>query len=395
MRLTKIQSDAAPAGSRGGGKSVMRGFWAVLRKEWIQMTRDRGTLVMALVIPIFELVLFGVIDTNVKHVRTAVFDQSRTRESRELVTDLVNTVYFDVVEEAPSHEALRESIVAGRASVGIEIPPDYARRRLRGQPADFLVLIDGSDSTISSQTLGAANGVALQRSLEEIARRTGIRDLPLQAHPLLLFNPDSRSANLLIPGLIAILLTFSGTILAAFGIVRERERGTLEQLMVTPASPVGVVLGKLLPYMGLGFVQLATILVVMVVFFKVPIHGSLPLFLAALDRLPLLAPRPRPRDLVPREDPDGRHPAGAGVPPALGLSVRLRLPALLAAGPPARRRADPPGDPLHQDLAGDHHPRGGLRGHLAERRRAARDRRRADPGQHAGVQEDDLVATVL
>ena len=104
----------------------MRGFWAVLRKEWIQMTRDRGTLVMALVIPIFELVLFGVIDTNVKHVRTAVFDQSRTRESRELVTDLVNTVYFDVVEEAPSHEALREAIVAGRASVGIEIPPDYA-----------------------------------------------------------------------------------------------------------------------------------------------------------------------------------------------------------------------------------------------------------------------------
>ena len=257
----------------------MRGFWAVLRKEWIQMTRDRGTLVMALVIPIFELVLFGVIDTNVKHVRTAIFDQSRTRESRELVTDLVNTVYFDVVEEAPSHDALRESIVAGRASVGIEIPPDYARKRLRGQPADFLVLIDGSDSTISSQTLGAANGVALQRSLEEIARRTGIRDLPLQAHPLLLFNPDSRSANLLIPGLIAILLTFSGTILAAFGIVRERERGTLEQLMVTPASPVGVVLGKLLPYMGLGFVQLATILVVMVVFFRVPIHGSLPLFL--------------------------------------------------------------------------------------------------------------------
>ena len=170
--------------------------------------------------------------------------------------------------------------MAGRASVGLEIPPDYARRRLRGLPADFLVLIDGSDSTVSSQALGAANGVALERSLEEITRRTGIRDLPVQAHPVLLFNPDSRSANLLIPGLIAILLTFSGTILAAFGIVRERERGTLEQLMVTPASPVGVVLGKLLPYMGLGFIQLISILVVMVVFFHVPIHGSVPLFFA-------------------------------------------------------------------------------------------------------------------
>jgi drug efflux transport system permease protein len=257
----------------------MRGFGAVLRKEWIQMLRDRATFMMALFIPIFELILFGVIDTNVKHVRTAVFDQSRTRESRELVTDLVNTVYFRVIEQVPSRAALREAIVAGRASVGIEIPPDYARRRLRTLPADFLVLIDGSDSTISSQTLAAANGVALERSLAEIARRTGIQDLPVQVHPLLLFNPDSRSANLLIPGLIAILLTFSGTVLAAFGIVRERERGTLEQLMVTPASPVGVVLGKLLPYMFLGFIQLGTILAVMVTLFRVPIHGSLPLFL--------------------------------------------------------------------------------------------------------------------
>ncbi len=256
----------------------MSGFGAVLRKEWIQMIRDRGTFVMALFIPIFELILFGVIDTNVKHVRTAVFDQSRTRESRELVTDLVNTVYFRVVEEVPSHTALREAIVAGRASVGIEIPPDFARRRLRGLPADFLVLIDGSDSAISSQTLAAANGLALERSLADIARRTGIRALPIQAQPLLLFNPDSRSANLLIPGLIAILLTFSGTVLAAFGIVRERERGTLEQLMVTPVSPVGVVLGKLLPYLFLGFVQLIAILVVMVALFRVPIHGSVPLF---------------------------------------------------------------------------------------------------------------------
>jgi ABC-2 type transport system permease protein len=177
---------------------------------------------MALVIPIFELVLFGVIDTNVKHVRTAVFDQSRTRESRELIADLVNTVFFQVVEEAPSRAALRESIVAGRASVGVEIPPDYARKRLRNEPADFLVLIDGSDSTVASQTLAAANGVALERSLEVISRSIGTQGLAIQAHPILLFNPDSRSANLLIPGLIAILLTFSGTVLAAFGIVRER-----------------------------------------------------------------------------------------------------------------------------------------------------------------------------
>jgi ABC-2 type transport system permease protein len=258
----------------------MRGFWAVLRKEAIQMRRDTGTLRFALAIPVFQLVLFGLIDTNVKHVPTVVLDQSQTPESRELVRDFVNTSYFDVVEFAPSRAALHERIVAGRAAVGIEVPPDYARRRLDNRPADFMVLIDGSDSTVSASTLAAANGLALQKSLQEITRRTGIRELPVQTFPLLLFNPDSRSANLLIPGLVAILLTFSGTVLAAFSIVRERERGTLEQLMVTPASPVAVVLGKLLPYLVLGFVQLLLVLVLMVFVFGVPIHGNVFLLLA-------------------------------------------------------------------------------------------------------------------
>ncbi len=172
-------------------------------------------------------------------------------------------------------------------------------------PADFLVLIDGSDSSVSSPTLAAANGVALSRSMTELMQRAGVRDLPLEPHPQLLFNPDSRSANLLIPGLIAILLTFSGTILAAFAIVRERERGTLEQLMVTPVSPLGVVLGKLLPYLVLAYVQLLIVLVLMRFAFRVPIHGSIGLLLvlsilifwpcspsASWSRL---APRPRPR----------------------------------------------------------------------------------------------------
>jgi len=243
------------------------------------MIRDRGTLQFALLVPAFQLVLFGLIDTNVKHVRTVVFDQSRTEQSRELLQDFVNTSYFDIVAYAPSRAALRESIVAGRASVGIEIPPDYARRRLNAQPADILVAIDGSDSSISSQALAAANGLTLSRSLSELAERAHAKDLPIRTHPLFLFNPDSRTANLLLPGLVAILLTFSGTLLAAFAIVRERERGTLEQLMVTPASPVAVILGKLLPYLGLAFAQLLFILLLMTVVFRVPIHGNLALLL--------------------------------------------------------------------------------------------------------------------
>jgi drug efflux transport system permease protein len=258
----------------------MRGFLPVLKKEAKQMIRDRAALQFALLVPVFQLVLFGLIDTNVKHVRTVVFDQSRTQESRQLLLDFVNTSYFDIVEEAPSRAAMREAIVAGRASSGVEIPPDYARRRLNGESADVLVLIDGSDSGLSSQALAAANGVAFARSVTELAERAHAKDLPIRVHPLLLFNPDSRSANLLIPGLVAVLLTFSGTLLAAFGIVRERERGTLEQLMVTPASPIAVVLGKLLPYLVLAFAQLLLVLALMTTVFRVPIHGSVLLLLA-------------------------------------------------------------------------------------------------------------------
>ncbi len=134
----------------------MRGFLALLKKEAIQMLRDKGTLRFALILPIFQLVLFGLIDTNVRHVPTVVFDQSRTEASRDLIRQLVSTSTFEVQAFVPSREALRREIVANRASVGVEIPPDYDRRLLNGQPADVLVLIDGSDSTISAQTLSAS-----------------------------------------------------------------------------------------------------------------------------------------------------------------------------------------------------------------------------------------------
>jgi len=258
----------------------MRGFWAVLGKEWLHMTRDRATLFFALMVPVFQLVLFGLIDTNVRHVPTVVLDQSRTSESRQLIQDFVNTSYFDILRQVDTRAEMQELIIAAKASVGIEIPPDFARKRLNRQPADFLVLIDGSDSTVASATLAATNGVALSRSLGELLSASAHRELPLVPHPQLLFNPDSRSANLLIPGLVAILLTFSATILSAFAIVRERERGTLEQLMVTPVSPLGVVVGKLLPFLGLAYAQLAIVLTVMRFAFRVPIHGNIGLLLA-------------------------------------------------------------------------------------------------------------------
>src|SRR5207237_5709051 len=148
-----------------------------------------------------------------------------------------------------------------------------------GRQAHVSILIDGSDSSIASQALNAATGVVLTNNIDRMLQQTG--KLPaIEPHPVMLFNPDMRSANLLIPGLISILLTFSGTILSAFAIVKERERGTLEQLMVTPVSPLAVVLGKILPYLGVAYTTLIIVLILMNVLFKVPVHGSLLLLLA-------------------------------------------------------------------------------------------------------------------
>jgi len=257
-------------------------FLAVFMKEAIHMRRDKGTLRLALGIPIFQLILFGSIDTNVKDVPLSVLDLCRCPESRALIDDLVATRTFRVVREVDSHAALRETIVAGDAKVGIEIPPDFARRRLEGTSATFLALIDGSDNTIASQALAAIDGLALTQSLRELQQRLGVSELPVTPRPQILFNPDTRSANLLIPGLVAILLTFSGTLLTAYAIVRERERGTLEQLMVTPVSAFQLILGKLLPYLVLAFCQLVLVLFFMTTLFRVPIHGSV-LLLAALS----------------------------------------------------------------------------------------------------------------
>lgn len=269
----------------------MRGLAAVLKKEALQMVRDRATLFFALAIPVFQIVVFGTIDTTVRNVPTVVHDLSNTQASRALIEELESTSVFEVTGAVDSQAALRHEIVAGHAQVGIEIPPDFGRRRLAGETADVLVLIDGSDNSISSQALSAATGLAFAQSLEEALGGAAGSQLALRPHPVMLFNPDSRSANLLIPGLIAILLTISGTVLSAFAIVRERERGTLEQLVVTPVSPLAVVVGKLLPYLGLAFVQLQLIVGVMVFVFRVPIHGNLALLegLAVVYLLALVA----------------------------------------------------------------------------------------------------------
>jgi ABC-type multidrug transport system permease subunit len=262
---------------------MFRGFGSVFYKEVIQISRDPLTLLLMMGMPMIQLLVFGyAINTDVRNIKTAVYNLDPGPQSRDLLHAFENTDYFHIVRYVGSDEELNNAIVAGRVKVGIKIPPDYSDRLLANRQATVLVLIDGSDSSIATQSLQVASQVGLTESLArlsiELQSRTS--QLPIEVRPKMLFNPDSRSANFMVPGLIAVILQIITTLLTAFSIVRERERGTLEQLMVTPVRPFGLMLGKLVPYGLIGIVETVTVLTVMRLVFDVPIKGSLPLLIA-------------------------------------------------------------------------------------------------------------------
>jgi ABC-2 type transport system permease protein len=263
-------------------------FVAILAKEFKHIFRDRATLGISMMIPLFQLVLFGFIDQTVRDVPTVVVDQDNSRESRLLMDQLQATRTFKINHVTPNPHDARDDITAGRARVGIVIPPDYHNKRARDQNARVLVLIDGSDSTVSSQALAAANGVATEATLDEQHARGSTATLGFSVQPIILFNPDGRTANYIIPGLIAIILQIVATILTAIAIVREREQGTLEQLLVTPVNPLGLMLGKVIPYLIIGLAEMVLILIAMRFGFDVPIRGNL-VFLFGMAMIYLFA----------------------------------------------------------------------------------------------------------
>jgi ABC-2 type transport system permease protein len=263
---------------------MLNSFVAVFRKEFLHIFRDRGTLVAAFSIPVFQLLLFGFIDLTVRNLSTVVVDQDRSTESRELIDQLHATGTFKITRVTPNPHGAREDITAGRARVGVIIPPDFHDKRTRGTTAKILVLIDGSDSTASAQALAAVNGLVAQRNLEAVA----VNAPSMAAQPIVLFNPDGRTANYIIPGLVAILLQIVALVLAAVAIVREREKGTLEQLLVTPVNAVGLMIGKLTPYLVIGLAEMSLILLLMRFGFAVPIRGNL-VFLFAMALVYLFA----------------------------------------------------------------------------------------------------------
>src|SRR5437016_10613470 len=258
--------------------NVFRGCGAVFYKEVLHVRRDFATLFFSLIIPILQMTLLGYgIDTNIRQINTVVFNADGRRESRELLDRLKNSDTFRLIRYVQNDRDLNDMIISGRARVGIKIPEDYSDRLLHQMSAQVLVLIDGSDSSVAGQAINVTTAIGLDESLRHVLQDRVAFGVDMR--PKILFNPDSRSPNFFLPGLTAVLLLNVTTFLTAFAIVREKEKGTLEQLFVTPVKPLGLMFGKILPYLGIGFGELCLILLLMVTVFRVPIHGNAVLLL--------------------------------------------------------------------------------------------------------------------
>jgi ABC-2 type transport system permease protein len=248
-----------------------RRLFSVARKELLHILRDPMTLFFTLFIPVCDLLMLGhAINTNVRHVRTVVLDQAGTQESRKLLERFENSDDFKIVGRVFSDEEMSRAIVTGKARVGVKVPRNFSERLEAGRTAQILIVVDGSESAVAAEAVNVGNAIALRESLE---RALGGKSLPVEARPRVLFNPDTRSANFFIPGLMVIMCQMMATMLAATAIVREKENGTLEQLFMTPVRATELLVGKMLPYVVLTVGEFCVIALLMRVIFDVPIHG--------------------------------------------------------------------------------------------------------------------------
>ena len=243
-------------------------LFAIMRKELRQLKRDRITFAMIVGVPIGQILLFGyAINTDVRNLKSAVADQANTHLSREFVSELRETQVLDFRYAVEKPQDLERLLREGKVSVGVHIPPDFDRRTIDARRAAAHLLVDGADPTI----VGIANQLSIMPVGFESTKSRPQRSLEVRPY----YNPERRTAVNIIPGLIGIILTLTMTLFTAVSIVRERERGNLELLINTPVSTAQLMIGKIVPYVGIGLVQLALIVAVGRLLFDVPLLGTM------------------------------------------------------------------------------------------------------------------------
>lgn len=256
-------------------KTPFHGYSAILYKEFLVVLRDPLTLFFMFVPPLIQLIAFGfALDTDVKNLSMVVLDEDRTVESRQIVDRFVNTGTFKFKGEVADPKELSAAIREGKAYVGLQIPPGFTRDLHAGRTARIQVVIDGSNSTIASSALNTAIGITFRDSIVNLLAITGRSEIPVEVRPQILYNPAMRSPNFFVPGVIGLVLQIATVFATAMSLVRERERGTLEQLLVSPLSRWGLMLGKLTPYLIISVTMGAGLFVAMRWVFHVPIAGA-------------------------------------------------------------------------------------------------------------------------
>ena len=255
---------------------------AIIRKEFYQIKRDKRTIAIILMMPIMQLFLFGyAASTTVDHVPTVVLNNDIGMESSLLLDGFTNSQYFDLTYSVSSLDEMQEYIDVGDARAGIVIPAEYSEDIRSGKTAQIQVMVDGSDPTTAQAVLSGASGVVQAFSTEIISEyNSGVKMMqPLDLRTRVWYNPDMSSTNFNIPGLIGVILQTITLMLTSFTIVREKEKGTMEQLIVTPISKMELMIGKVIPYIIIGFVDIVLALAVSVFWFKVTVIGSILLLL--------------------------------------------------------------------------------------------------------------------
>jgi ABC-type multidrug transport system permease subunit len=261
-----------------------RRFLAVLNKETLEMRRDKATIGLTVMLPLIQLFLFGyALNANPRHLPTGVLAAEESRYTRDLEAALNNTGYFDL-RRFSSEQQAEGALKRGEVLFVVNIPPGFTRDVDTGRRPSILMDADATDPTAIAQASAAVNALnssAFQRDLP-VALQNLANSAPFQVMVHARYNPEAITALNVVPALIGVILSFSTVVITALSMTREREAGTMENLLSMPVRPLEVMMGKIMPYVGLGYVQVFLILAVAVAVFGVPVHGSIPLLLAVL-----------------------------------------------------------------------------------------------------------------
>jgi ABC-2 type transport system permease protein len=272
--------------TRHNGFSLVR-WWSIVRKEFLQLRRDRVTFAMIVGIPILQMALFGyAINTDPKHLDTAIISADSSNVTRSLVSAMKNSAYFKVVTELPNEAAGREALDQGKVLFVLNIPAGFSRQLLRHERPALLIEADATDPIATASALAAVSGITqsvVQRDLTGPLAPLAGTPAPFDVQIHRLYNPEAITQYNVVPGLMGVILTLTMVMMTGLAITRERERGTMENLLAMPATPIEVMTGKLIPYIGIGLIQSTIILLAARYVFDVPFFGNIgAIYLVAL-----------------------------------------------------------------------------------------------------------------